>query len=244
MVGVSSPTDLDYLVTIFALIKLGYIPFQISHRLAPEAVIKLMNSIQQPGQRHVLLYGSGLAQEKLDTLRRGLELLPLTTRDEYDSVTEEVHVPNLNDASKYDRQCIILHSSGSTGLPRPIDYSHRKLLAAVTYAQDANAFITLPFSHALGMMSYMQAFTKRRAIFAMSGHVPQTPATVTAALTEAQPDIVWTVPYVLKLLSEHPQGIDALRRCRFVSSGGSRLPDDLGDLLTESGVHLGMQYGS
>ncbi|KAG6035344.1 putative NRPS-like protein biosynthetic cluster [Claviceps citrina] len=256
VVGVCSPTDLDYLVTIFALIQLGYIPMQISPRLAPGAMAELLQLVQKPGHRRVLLHGSSLAPEKLHQhhqhLRQaGLELHPLLTRPEYDRDVDGVPLPlpvpdKTGHAGRHDGQgrCIILHSSGSTGLPRPIDYSHRKLLAAASYAQDATAFITLPFSHALGMMSYMQAFTKRRTAFAMSGHVPQTHETVTAALAEAKPDIVWTVPYVLKLLAERPDGIEALRRCRFVSSGGSRLPDELGDLLTEHGVHIGMQFGS
>ncbi|KAG5951347.1 putative NRPS-like protein biosynthetic cluster [Claviceps sorghi] len=248
VVGVCAPTDLDYLVTIFALVQLGYIPMQISPRLAPDAMVKLLKTVQNPGQRLVLLCGSGLAAEKMQVLRQDLEVYPLATRGEYHqgADTDEVHAPTntANHASSYDRPCIILHSSGSTGLPKPIDYSHRKLLNAATYAPDATAFVTLPFSHSLGMMSYMQALAAGRTMFAMSGHVPQTHATVTAALAEARPDIVWTVPYVLKLLAEQPEGIEALRKCRFVSSGGSRLPDELGDLLTRHGVHVASQFGS
>lgn len=117
-------------------------------------------------------------------------------------------------------------------------------MAAGIYAQDAVAFITMPFSHALGMMSYMQAICKRKTIYAISGYVPQTHDTVTAAIMAARPEIVWTVPFVLKLLAEKPDGIEAIKDCRFVSSGGSKLPDDLGDMLTDAGVHVGMQFGS
>ncbi|KAG5914172.1 putative NRPS-like protein biosynthetic cluster [Claviceps africana] len=248
VVGVCAPTDLDYLVTIFALIQLGYVPMQISTRLAPGAMVELLKTAQNPRQRLVMLCGSSVAAEKLQRLRQDLEVSPLATRGEYDQGvnTDEVHAPTdeANHASTYDRPCIILHSSGSTGLPKPIDYSHRKLLNAATYAPDTTAFTTLPFSHSLGMMTYMQAFAARRTMFAMNGHVPQTHATVTAALAEARPDIVWTVPYVLKLLAERPEGIEVLRKCRFVSSGGSRLPDELGDLLTEHGVHVASQFGS
>ncbi|KAG5977057.1 putative NRPS-like protein biosynthetic cluster [Claviceps digitariae] len=252
VVGVCSPTDLDYLVTIFALIQLGYIPMQISPRLAPRAMVDLLQMVQSAGQRHLLLCGSSLTPEKLHPLRQKVELYPVITRDQYDQGMadddndQKIHVPmsNANNVNSYHRQCIILHSSGSTGLPKPIDYSHRKLLAAASYAQDATAFITMPFSHALGMMSYMQAFVKRRTAFAISGHVPQTHASITAALKETKPDIVWTVPYVLQLMAGRPEGIEALRNCRLVSSGGSRLPDELGNLLTRHGVHVGLQFGS
>jgi hypothetical protein len=78
----------------------------------------------------------------------------------------------------------------------------------------------------------------------MNGNVPQTHDTVTAAIKAADPEIVWTVPYVLKLLAEKQDGIDALKKQLFVSSSGSRCPDDLGDHLTSQGVFLGLTFGS
>jgi acyl-coenzyme A synthetase/AMP-(fatty) acid ligase len=91
----------------------------------------------------------------------------------------------------------MLHSSGSTGLPKPIDFDNQRLMMVGAYAQDATAFITAPFSHTFGLLSYMQAIHKRKAIYAMSGHVPQTQDTVTAAIKAANPEIVLTVPYAL-----------------------------------------------
>lgn len=78
----------------------------------------------------------------------------------------------------------------------------------------------------------------------MNGHVPQTHDTVTAAIKAANPEIVWTVPYVLKLLAEKQNGIDALKKCKMVSSSGSRCPDDLGDLLVSQGIFLGLTFGA
>ena len=197
--------------------------------------------------RQTLLYAPGPTSSKLNILQ-DLELLPIVSRTEYDSPQHaeisDFHGKEKDNAAEHHRRCLILHSSGSTGLPKPIDYNHQKLMATGIYAQDATSFITMPFSHALCMNSYMQAIHKRRTIYAMSGHVPQTHDTVTAAIKAANPDIIWTVPYVLKLLAEKQDGIDVLKKCRFVSSGGSKLPDELGDMLTDAGVHIGMQFGS
>ncbi|KAE8548968.1 hypothetical protein EYB25_009351 [Talaromyces marneffei] len=245
VIGICSPTDLDYIVNIFGLIRLGYTVFQLSPRLPPSAVKELLAKIQNG--RRALLYTPAHTSFKLDALS-DLELFPLVQRDEYDnsrhSETPEFLLEGVDYEKEHSRRCLILHSSGSTGLPKPIDYNHQKLLAAGVYAQDATAFISMPFSHALGMMSYMQAIHKRGTIYAMSGYVPQTHDTVTAAVKAANPEIMWTVPYILKLLAEKPDGIDAIKNCRFVSSGGSKLPDELGDMLTEAGVHIGMQFGS
>jgi acyl-coenzyme A synthetase/AMP-(fatty) acid ligase len=245
IVGICAPTDLDYLVTVFALIRLGYTAFQLSPRLPPSAVMELLELVQH--DRQVLLYAPDHTSLKLHALS-DLELHPIVRRNEYDNSqhdeTPEFQLKRVDHAKEHHRRCLILHSSGSTGLPKPIDYNHQKLLAAGVYAQDATAFITMPFSHALCMMSYMQAIHKRKTIYSMSGYVPQTHDTITAAIKGANPEIVWTVPYVLKLLAEKPDGINAIRNCRFVSSGGSKLPDELGNMLTDAGVHIGMQFGS
>ncbi|KAF3916714.1 hypothetical protein ABW20_dc0106499 [Dactylellina cionopaga] len=245
VIGVCAPTHLDYLVTIFALIRLGYTAFQLSPRLAPSAMRELLALVQH--RRHALLYAPDHKSFKLGALG-DLELQPIVMRGEYDNSqhgeTPEFRLEGIDHAKEHHRRCLILHSSGSTGLPKPIDYDHQKLMAAGIYAQDATAFITMPFSHALGMMSYMQAIHRRKTIYAMSGYVPQTHDTITAAIKGADPEIVWTVPYVLKLLAEKPDGIEAIRNCRFVSSGGSKLHDEQGDMLTDAGVHIGMQFGS
>ena len=84
----------------------------------------------------------------------------------------------------------------------------------------------------------------RKTIYLFNGRVPQTNKTLTEAINAAEPQIVWTVPYVLKLLAETGEGIDTLRACQVVSSSGSHCPDELGDMLTEKGVFLGCLFGS
>jgi hypothetical protein len=58
------------------------------------------------------------------------------------------------------------------------------------------------------------------------------------------PEIVWTVPYVLKLLAEKRDGIEVLKKCKVVSCSGSRCPDELGDLLVSEGIHFGSAFGA
>ncbi len=83
-----------------------------------------------------------------------------------------------------------------------------------------------------------------RLRYVMNGHVPQTHTTITAAILACSPEIVWTVPYVLKLLAEQQDGIDALKKCYMVSASGSKCPDELGDLLVSQGVFLGLTFGT
>lgn len=245
VVGICAPIDLDYIVNMFALIRLGYTAFLLSPRLAQCAIRDFVKSTQEG--HNVLFYATDHSPVQLDAAD-DLELQQIVTRDEYNDSqhgkSPVFHRANIDHTKERFRRCLILHSSGSTGVPKPIDYNHEKFMAPHVYAQDATAFITLPFSHSLGMNSYMQAIYKRKTIYAMSGYTPQTHNTVTAAIKAVNPEIIWTVPYVMKLLAEQPDGIDAIKNCRFASTGGSKFPDELGDRLTNAGVHVGMHYGS
>jgi acyl-coenzyme A synthetase/AMP-(fatty) acid ligase len=151
---------------------------------------------------------------------------------------------NIDDTNEQWRPYIMLHSSGSTGLPKPVAYTNARLLLTVNTSPGLTAFQSLPFSHAHGLVTYSQAIHGRKTLYLFNGHVPQTHDTLTAAILAAQPEIVWTVPYVLKLVAEKEDGIEALKKCWMVSSSGSRCPDDLGDMLTKSGVFLGLLFGS
>jgi acyl-coenzyme A synthetase/AMP-(fatty) acid ligase len=137
-----------------------------------------------------------------------------------------------------------MHSSGTTGIPRPILYSHKDLFDFFSVATASVGFLGFPLFHAHGFVSMVIAIYGRKTLYLFNCHVPQTNDTVTAAIKAANPEVVYTVPYVLKLLAEREEGLDVLKRCKIVSSAGSRCPDELGNLLVDEGVHFGMNFGA
>ena len=176
-----------------------------------------------------------------------LKLIPILTRDQYDvpnDSTPPFQRHGIDGEKENLKKLIMMHSSGSTGLPRPIHYTHKRLLATMLTAQNLIAFQSVPLFHAHGFISFIQAIYKRKCIYLFNGHVPQTHDTVTAAIRAASPESVWTVPYVLKLLCEKRDGIEALKRCKVVSCRGSRCPDELGDLVVKEGIHFGTAFGA
>jgi acyl-coenzyme A synthetase/AMP-(fatty) acid ligase len=176
-----------------------------------------------------------------------LTVIPILTREQYDILNDTTPPFERNgiDGGKENlKKLIMMHSSGSTGLPRPIHYTHRRLLATMLTAQPLIAFQSVPLFHAHGFISFIQAIYKRKCIYLFNGHMPQTHDTVTAAIKAVEPEIVWTVPYVLKLLCEKRDGIEVLKRCKVVSCSGSRCPDELGDLMVREGIHFGTLFGA
>jgi acyl-CoA synthetase (AMP-forming)/AMP-acid ligase II len=245
VVGVFSVSDLDYLVNIYALGRLGYTSFLISPRLPPSIVANLLTSTGSQIFFHAPEH-SQLAEDTKSLTAHALQTFSILPRSIYDNLDDNspLFSRNIDPITEQNRRYIMLHSSGSTGLPKPIHYTNSRLLITCLTSPSLIAFQSLPFSHAHGLVTYSQAIWSRKTLYLFNNHVPQTNNTLCSAIEAAAPEIVWTVPYVLKLLAESERGIQALKMCKVVSSSGSRCPDELGDLLTTRGVFLGCLFGS
>lgn len=245
MVGVYGYSDLDYLVNIYALGRLGYTCFLISPRLPATIVATLLKNSSARILAHSKAHHQ-LAATTTTLTDFPLRTLPLFSREEYDVHDDSIEqvTRDVDPLVEQDRQYIILHSSGSTGLPKPIPYTNKRLLIICLPSPALIAFQSLPFSHAHGLATYSQGIWSRKTVYLFNANVPQTNKALVLAINAAKPEIVWTVPYVLKLLAESDEGIEALKQCSIVSSSGSRCPDELGDALTERGVFLGCLFGS
>lgn len=242
--GLHSTSDLDYAITILGLVRLGYTSFLLSPRLPVNACVALLKTANASG----LLYVSQYKDIALKTAQElSLKKLPMLKRSEYDRSednTPEFLREGINDSEETLKRVVMLHSSGSTGLPRPIHFTHKRLMVTLLTPQHLTAFQSVPLFHAHGFVTFVQGIYTRKTIYLFNGNVPQTHDTVTAAIQAAKPEIVWTVPYVLKLLAEKQDGIDALKKCKIVSCSGSRCPDELGDLMVANDIHFGTNFGA
>lgn len=85
---------------------------------------------------------------------------------------------------------------------------------------------------------------RRKTVHFLNPDLPITCEGLTQAIEVARPQLLSTVPYLLKLLAEESRGIDALRSCDYVMTTGSQTPDDLGNHLIDLGVNLSTLFGS
>ncbi|KAI2779603.1 acetyl-CoA synthetase-like protein [Daldinia loculata] len=105
------------------------------------------------------------------------------------------------------------------------------------------AFNPLPWHHLHGLITSIQAMWMRKTAHLFNAHLPLTADNLISALKSVQPEICHTVPYTLKLIAERQDGVDVLKRCKFVTSAGARTPDELGNRVIEQGVKLGTEVG-
>lgn len=151
-----------------------------------------------------------------------------------------------------DRNVLILHSSGTTGNPKPVYLAHRYLLgyaachefAAGEDVQWAN-FSTLPLFHGFGFLAPSLSLSiGMYCCFPPSAIVPASHSTLgLLRLFRAQSMI--TVPSILEDMLEYdsPQALISLAKLRFLAVGGGPLKSEIGQTLIDRRVKLLNHYG-
>jgi acyl-coenzyme A synthetase/AMP-(fatty) acid ligase len=240
-------SDLSFVVIFFALFRLGYKVLTISIRLGAPACLVLLEradcaTVLHGGTRHIT---TTLAE--VSVARSDLTLKPMLPRSAFDdpSATPQppFERPIADLEAEHTRVTLMMHSSGSTGLPKPLLLSHRSLLNTLVSGTGLKAFNALPWYHLHGLITSVQAMWMRRTAHLFNPNLPLTANNLIAALETIQPEICHCVPYGLKLIAEQERGVELLRKCKAVTSAGAPTPDELGDRMIRAGVKLGVLLG-
>ncbi|KAJ3731317.1 putative aminoadipate reductase [Lentinula guzmanii] len=260
-----------YTAVVAGLMLAGLIPLLISPRNTPAAVVNLL---EKTGAHRILTTKVTL-QELLQNIKKELT----SKNPTYDVTFEEV--PGLNDLypklgvevssdsfEAYsssdpgpDDIAIILHSSGSTGFPKPISITYRCIV--LSWASSATAIeyrkynlragtMSLPSFHAMGV--FIQLFVPIYAGITVAVYPPlvtrnnllplaATPDNIIEHLRRTQCSTCIAIPTMLQIWSQSPSSLDVLRSLKVVLTGGGPLSHATGDYLVSSGVHLRAIYG-
>ncbi len=247
VVGLLGPSNFEYFISILALTKLGHTVLFLSTRISTAAYTSLL---QTTGATRILVDSSFRAVA--EQVKKGLPLLQISdiarsvaydgplTDDDVDTRMDCL----LDPAVESSKVAWIIHSSGSTGLPKPIYQTHSAALN--NYASNLNlrGFVTLPLYHAHGISSVFRALHSRQQIYLYNAALPLTQQYLLNIMLRYDFEIFYGVPYALKILGESPEGIAALAKLKVVMFGGSACPDALGNRLVEHGVNLISHYGT
>lgn len=238
---------MEYLINFLALVRLGYAALMLSPSLEATACVSLLQKLDAQAFFHTP--SSAKTAKEIEKTCPSMRIFQLLSRDEYEtsaiSSGERFVRESVNATTESPRIFGYIHSSGSSGIPKPLSYTNKRFMSLMKHARPVKHFITLPMYHALGMVSLFHCFYKRNTCYLFNGNAPQTHETLTAALNAAnEPYFVVTVPYALKLWAEKQDGIEALRATKLVVTGGSRIIDEEGDLLVNHGIRLGQNYGA
>ena len=246
VIALLGPTDLAYIITFFALARLGYTSLCLSPRLAPNACEKLIRETGAiaiiPGKTAQM---ASLVTQTLELVR--IETLNLVSRKDFDkpaSKEPQFQRHNIDRQAEKAWTLGILHSSGSTGLPKPIYLSHRRLMMKIPAPSGQTEFNTFPFFHGYGNWVVVHGMMDRKTVKMYNPNLPVTADYVIKVLHHIRSDVLHVVPYTMELLAQTEKGIDAMRRCEMVIFSGSGAPDDLGNDLVAKGVNVATFWGA
>lgn len=242
VMAVLAPSSLEIVVTIWALNRMGYALLFLSTRLAADAYARLM----ELSNCDKLITSSGFHKMGAEIAEiRDCQQYSLINRDDYRHVQNPpVFVREGADPLKETKKMgWIIHSSGSTGFPKPIFLTNFQCLANFVKKPGMRAFCVSPLFHSHALMELGGAVYLQKPMFLGNYALPVTTDNLIRAMSVAKPDLFNVVPYVLKLMAERPEGIAQLRKAKLVLYAGSACPDPLGNLLVENDVNLVANYG-
>lgn len=144
-VAVMGHSDLDWVVSVFGLVRAGFAVLTLSPRLSPPAILKLLDETRCQS----LLYG------KLPNLSHMISQIgsptpiqtqPILSRIGYDTLdnSEVFFSRYVNRDEEREKVVIVMHSSGSTGLPKPIHTKHKRYTLPSLPGPGSKDMITLP----------------------------------------------------------------------------------------------------
>lgn len=244
VVALVGPSTFEYLITLLAVSRLGHTVLFLSTRISEEAIISLLEATSAKFIITHSLFskiGSEVSQ-KTGTLQ-----LPLLDGQVLNSNARVQSVSSfeLNDPKEQQKIAWIIHSSGSTGLPKPIYQTHIGALRNYALNFGLRGYITLPLFHAHGISCIFRAIHSQKLIYMYSGETPLKASCLLDTLkNHKEIEVLYGVPYALKLLSETDDGLEALARLELVMFGGSACPKSIGDNLVQHGIRLVSHYGT
>ena len=146
-VALLGPTNLDWIVSAFGLSKCGFTVLALSPRLSYQAMVKLM---QETDCHCLVYYASPQLRPVVDQVQLAMDvaLLSMMPRSDYDVPTDKLRpfVREFDILEEKKRYAAIVHSSGSTGLPKPIYYQHTKFTQPYQVGVGDRHLFTLPLS--------------------------------------------------------------------------------------------------
>ncbi|KAF8878947.1 putative aminoadipate reductase [Infundibulicybe gibba] len=265
VVALVALTDtVQYQALIIGMMKAGLVPFPISPRNTPAAVVQFLKA----SHCHRLITTritlrplvEGIIAELLDhDPQFSLEIEEIgaeTALDPFKPYPPPPTRPSLDDIALY------IHSSGSTGLPKTIPQTHRRLSHWSSFPnlrefRDMKprvriAAMHLPPFHALAI--HIQVLDALFGVVSIGLYPPTatapdllpvmpTPDNILEHARRTKSSTMVTIPAFLQIWAQSKEAIDMLRSLVFVMYAGGSLAPKLGDLLIEAGVRLNSVYG-
>ncbi|KAG2076388.1 L-aminoadipate-semialdehyde dehydrogenase [Suillus decipiens] len=251
-VGLLGLSNINYVVTEMALYRMGYCVLLLSPNNSPPAIAHLLTVTNATHMivQDVLLPSASIILTHLSN-PGSVTIINQPSSDIFSSAAHSLYPektrwdPALIWEDEFLLPVTIVHSSGSTGFPKPIIVTNKAAVGNCSRNLGPTKLMTLPLYHGHGHANLYRAIYAAKPLYLFpTGSIPLTSSNVVKLLKQA-PDVetLEGVPLILKRLAETAEGLQVLKSLKFVTFSGSACPDELGDFLVNEGVRLASNYG-
>ncbi|KAF7789287.1 hypothetical protein EIP86_000228 [Pleurotus ostreatoroseus] len=239
-VGLLMASDLSWFIHFLALLRLGVpVLFMLTSRqlqgLVEEALESAQLSDAHPSTAPPALHYALSYDELLDS---------------HSSLNVDDVPPSARFLGGHSRNMVIMHSSGTTGLPKPIFHSHSYLLGYAAChrlsASDVDGAVnvsTLPLYHGFGLLAPCLALSVGMPVALFAATTIPTGPSVATLLRSAGATSLMTVPSIIEELFLLDKDVQQLKGLRFVAVGGAPMKHSVAKPLAEAGVALLNHWG-
>ncbi|KAI9737185.1 MAG: putative NRPS-like protein biosynthetic cluster [Cirrosporium novae-zelandiae] len=244
---IGPPYDLRYLIFAMAAFKTGRKILIPSTRNTTDAQIYLLTKTKS----EVLLYGSSLETILQPVLRATASATSISIFQSPDLVEllQEGPVPpypcNRDFEKVANEPFLILHSSGTSGNPKPIQWSPAYVATIETFkllpvdqgrtfvgaTQNRRILSLIPAFHAAGMVYTMCPVLNDATVVLSHPDVPPTAEYISKLLDQGGIDGLISPPSILEDLTKIPTAVERLSRLKYIAYTGGPLPKHAGDFL-------------
>ncbi|OCL12111.1 acetyl-CoA synthetase-like protein [Glonium stellatum] len=240
--------DVRYVVVLLAAMKTGYKIMLPSLRNSEEGHLSLLEHTQCRK-----FISTKEIKPQVESFKHSRKDLVIYEIPEYEHIIDS----NAN-TSRYfghyseaeDDQVIVLHTSGSTGLPKPIYITNGglatigvlKVMPApqghinahdVLLSSDQPLFTMLPFFHAMGLISVLRSIFCCGPLILPPAGRPMNADLVMECIKQTKPWGGFFAPSMLEELSSTQQGIEVLQIMQYIFYGGAPLAREAGNKISQ-----------
>ncbi|CAE6425821.1 unnamed protein product [Rhizoctonia solani] len=259
-------TSTDTIVNIalvLGILRAGLVPFPISPRVSVAGICHLLIATETCH----MISGGGSAithlVENVQSTMKGNKHRFSTVRA---PTFKELFQPDLGDTfesfpdvtpSSQHSVVAILHSSGSTGLPRPVTYTQECVLSSFVNQPPCwgmgrfgarVGLMALPTFHVMGFIThcFYPQFAGFTSVLFAPGPTPVVPSPdgTLRAVISSQCTFLLTVPTFLEAWSHDDEAVCHLKKIGGIVYAGGPLIPHVGDGLVRQGVSLRAAYGA
>ncbi|KAK3652165.1 hypothetical protein LTR56_005296 [Elasticomyces elasticus] len=240
--------DMRYLVVLAALMKIGLKPLLLSPRNSPDGQTSLLAQTTCKAVLH-----TESVDFAIGVIRKSGSQLPMRQIPSSDDLCQlknsSVPVPDQSFEGE-DDIIMYLHSSGTTGLPKPIPWTNgwlsafvecilmplsanRKSVSGTVFGTRESLATPLPFFHAMGVGVLVRSILFKASLVLLPHDRPPSAQLIIQVLEQARPSSAVLPPALLEQMVATTEGLEALWKLDLVVFGGAPLAGAVGDKIAE-----------